>query len=159
MTKKIIIGGFIFALIIFAGVLVLKQNIFQKNKKTGKTIVQTEIRRSKAPGVIGEVLMTKTVDSIGRPLNLTSQFSKNDKEILLVTKLKNPKVGTDIEYVRYLDGKYIDHRSLKIEKVDALYASFSWELKDQFSTHRKGEYKVKLYTNGRAEKIVSYTVS
>ncbi len=107
--------------------------------------------RSKAPGVIIQVVVARGVDP-------ASQFSKTDKAIYLVLTLKNPKVGTKFEYTRYLNGKFLDNGNLTTKKANTNNVSFNWTLKKPGATHLVGNYKVKVYTYGVFEKEVSDTI-
>ena len=72
--------------------------------------------------------------------------------------VNKPKKGTNFEYVRYFDGKYVDHKSLTTLSTNTDYVSFKWTLVNAKSMRLPGDYKVKLYTNGKFEKELSYQV-
>lgn len=115
--------------------------------------------RSKAPGIITEILTSKSVDlKTGQAVNPTSVFLSTDNSIYLVAMLKNAKSGMKIEYVRYLNNKFLDNRSLTVSKSNVNTASFLWSLKKKGSAHLLGNYRVKVYTNGIFEKEITYTV-
>lgn len=117
------------------------------------------VLRSKAPGVITDVVTAKEIDAkSGEAVNPTSVFSQKDTNISLVVSINKSPVGTRFEYVRYLNGKYLDNRSVKTTKAGVKNVSFSWKLKTATSTHLPGTYRVKTYTQGVFEKEVSYTV-
>jgi len=75
-----------------------------------------------------------------------------------VLTLKNPKVGTKFEYVRYLNGKFLDNGNLTMKKANTNNVSFGWTLKKTGATHLVGTYRVKVYTNGVFEKETTYIV-
>ncbi len=128
------------------------------NQNTTPPLVPTK-PRSTAPGIITGAVFAKNIDpKTGAPLSPTSTFSATDKDIYIVATTQNPKVGTKIEYVRYLNNKYLDNRSVKILKPATTYVSFVWSLKNAGSAHPAGVYRVKLYTNGIFEQELSYTV-
>ncbi len=114
--------------------------------------------RSKAPGIINNIATANSVDTKGSAVATSSTFAKTDKSIYLVLTLNNPKLGTKIEYIRYLNGKYLDSGANKILKPNVANTSFIWSLKKPGATHLVGAYKVKVYTNGIFEKETSYTV-
>jgi hypothetical protein len=116
--------------------------------------------RSKAPGIIISIVTAKGIDpKTGEAVRPTAIFLTTDKSIYAVTTLQNAKVGTRIEYVRYLNNKFLDNRSITITKLNTNNTSFVWTLKNSTATHPVGEYKVKVYTNGIFEKEISYTVN
>lgn len=88
----------------------------------------------------------------------TTTFSARDPVIYVAIQVNKPVLGTKFEYVRYLNGKLVDHKSLATTRPSVEYVSFSWKLKDAKSKHLAGSYRVKLYTNGNFEKEVSYLV-
>lgn len=134
-----------------------KQNL---NKSSAASNTTKPKPRSKIPGMIVQGVPAKEIDPIsGKPLMPTQQFFANEKIIYLTIALNNPKTGTKIEYVRYLNGKYLDHRSITIEKEKTLYANFNWSLNNPLATHLTGDYKVKLYTNGVFERAVEYKIN
>ncbi len=127
--------------------------------KKGK-VVRISKLRSKAPGVISAVISARDVSAqTGEPKVLSSKFSKKEGEIFVVMKLQEVKPGTKLEYVRYLNNKYLDHKSIEITRANAGYANFSWKLKDPPGIRATGEYFVKVYTNGKLEKTITYSVS
>ncbi len=117
-----------------------------------------KLPRSKAPGVITNVLTASSLDAQGNALTPATTFAKTDKTIYLVLTVNNPKVGTKVEYIRYLNGKLLDSGTTKLVKSNVTNTSFVWSLKKLGATHLVGNYKVKVYTNGIFEKEVSYTV-
>lgn len=127
--------------------------------KKGKVVRVTKLRL-KAPGIISAVISAKDVDtSSGEPKVLSSKFNKKEAEIFIVMRLDGAKAGTRLEYVRYLNDKYLDHRSMEITRENISYANFSWKLIDPPGTRLGGEYFVKVYTNGRLEKTITYSIS
>lgn len=89
---------------------------------------------------------------------ILATFAKTDKNIYLALTLDKPKSGTKIEYIRYLNGKYLDSGANKILQPNVTNTSFVWSLKKPGAMRLAGIYKVKVYTNGIFEKETSYTV-
>ncbi len=117
------------------------------------------ILRSKAPGIVTQITLTKTIDpKNGSAVNPATIFSKTDPTIYTVVALSNPPVGTKVEYTRYLNGKFLDNRSTSTTKATDKSVLFNWSLKKPGATHLVGSYKVKIYTNGIFEKEISYTI-
>lgn len=162
-TRLYIFVGLGVLLLILIGYLVM-----QKPRSTTQpqpVIVQPTAQptpipaRSKAPGIVINVVMAKGVDpKTGEAINPTTVFLSTDKSIYAVATLLNAKVGTKIEYVRYLNNKFLDNRSITITKLNTNNTSFVWTLKNSTATHPVGQYTVKIYTNGIFEKETSYTV-
>ncbi len=161
--KLYILVGFGVLLIIFIGYLAAQKP--RSATQTPQVIAQPTaqpkptLARSKAPGIIVSVVTAKSIDpKTGEAVNPTAIFLTRDKSIYAVTTLQNAKIGTRIEYVRYLNNKFLDNRSITITKLNTNNTSFVWTLKNSTATHPAGEYKVKVYTNGIFEKEISYTV-
>lgn len=114
--------------------------------------------RSKAPGIILSAIPTRQVDATGGPTDQSQQFSLKQNPLYIVMKLNSPPPGTRLEYVRYLNDKYLDHRSMSIN-APAQYANFQWLLPTPLASHLAGTYLVKLYTNGVFEQRVNFTIS
>lgn len=114
---------------------------------------------SQPTGMILGATTTKSVDpKTGKGGVEVTTFSNKDPIVYVVLQVNKPKKDTKFEYVRYFNGKYVDHKSLGTTKDGVDYVSFSWRLKDSKSKHLAGDYKVKLYTNGNFEKELSYQV-
>ncbi len=161
------IGGVVF-LVLLGGIFLFKNNKSNTDvrpnpsQQVGQpatiTTIQPTKPRSKAPGIIGSVVTTKALDTkTGYALNPTTSFATTDKTIYLVLTVNTSKVGTKFEYVRSLNGKFLDNRSITLIKPVNV-VSFDWRLKKVGATHLPGTYKVKVYTNGVFEKEISYSV-
>lgn len=114
--------------------------------------------RSKTPGVVLGLLTAASLDTKGNPVAPSTVFAATDKSIYLSASLASPKVGTKIEYIRYLNGKYLDNGTLKVTKPSVTHVSFLWNLKKAGAKRSVGSYRVKVYTNGIFEKETSYFV-
>ncbi len=135
--------------------LLTKTNIAKTNSTRA-----SPLPRSKKPGTIKYVVTSKGIDpKTGQEVNPTNTFSANDKQVYLVMGLNSPQVGTKIEYVRYLNGRYIDHKSMEVTKQGTNYADFDWTVNKSVVFYAPGSYKVKTYTNGIFEKNVLFTVN
>lgn len=138
-------------------------------RKSYKTMPQTTTQqptmqpkptlpRSKALGIITNVVTASSLDALGNAVTPTSTFSATTKTIYLAVTLNNAKVGTKVEYVRYLNGKYLDKNALKIIKPNTANTSFVWSLAKPTATHLVGAYRVKVYTNGVFEKETTFVI-
>lgn len=158
------IGGGIIVLLLIGGLFV----VMQKSKTTSfsrQPVVQQPtlspkptLPRSKAPGVITSILTASSLDTQGKAVAPATTFAKTDKNIYLVLTVNKPKIDTKIEYIRYLNGKYLDNGVNKILKPNVTNTSFIWSLKKPGAMYLVGTYKVKVYTNGIFEKETFYTV-
>ncbi len=141
----------------YAGYKSLSTSTQPSNQNTITSITLSP--RSKAPGIVTQVSLSKTLDpKTGLTLNPTTTFSKADPAIYAVVVLNNPPVGTKIEYVRYLNGKLLDNRSVSTSKATDRSIVFNWNLQKPDATRMVGNYRVKIYTNGIFEKETNYTV-
>lgn len=123
-----------------------------------KSIKNTVLPRSKAPGIITAALTAHGYNpKTGSAIKPDKYFSTKDNQIYLLMNVNKPKVGTRIEYVRYLQGKYLDHKSLKMTQPNLKYAYFSWSTKPG-KDHKKGIYRVRVYSNGILEKKINYLI-
>lgn len=160
-TKLYTLMGLGVLVLIFVGYLILqKQNPTTNQQIVKPTAIPTPtLARSKAPGIILSVVNARGIDpKTGEAIDPVTTFLATDKSIYAVTTLQNAKVGTYIEYVRYLNDKFLDNRSVKITKANTNNVSFIWTLKNSTAAHPAGEYRVKVYTNGIFEKEIIYTV-
>lgn len=165
--KWIFIGGII-VLVLFGILYFLKKSsltvpssikVPQITQPVASPSVQPTKPRSKIPGIIVSIVTAKGIDSkTGEAVNPTSIFLTTDKSIYVVATLQNAKVGTRIEYVRYLNNKFLDNRSITVTKQSTNNTSFVWTLKKPGATHPIGNYRIKVYSNGIFEKETSYTV-
>ena len=153
-----------------AGVSFLGYSLYSKNTSTVSPVkqpfkststtkkVSAVPPRSSAPGVVLAALTAHGYNSkTGSAVKPDKYFSPKDKQIYLLMNVNKPKVGTRIEYVRYLQGKYLDHKSLKVTQPNLKYAYFNWSAKTS-KDHKKGIYRVRVYTNGILEKKINYLV-
>lgn len=131
----------------------------QAPKSTSSTVKKVTIPpRSIAPGVILAALTAHGYNpKTGSAIKPDKYFSPKDKQIYLLMNVNKPKIGTRIEYVRYLQGKYLDHRSIKIAQSNWKYAYFGWTNKPG-KDHKKGIYRVRVYSNGVLEKKINYLI-
>lgn len=114
---------------------------------------------TETPENISSIVMAKSInEKTGEAINITSEFSATDKDIILIVAPAGCKTGTRIEYVRYLNYKFLDHGSIKLQNTQSDTVSFIWSLQKKDGYHLKGHYRIKTYINGKFEKEISYIV-
>ncbi len=130
-------------------------------RQTPKTQVVNKpvvVRRSKEPNVIVNATTAKKIDAVtGKVITAARVFFVDDKTIFLALDLNNPSIGTRIDYVRYLNGRYVDHGSVQVTKPQTNNLNFEWTTK-LVGSRLNGTYRVATYTNGVLEKRVTYAV-
>lgn len=132
--------------------------IFRFISNAGDNNVQTVIAPRRVPGIVLNALTAKSIDASGKAVTASSTFTSTDKDLFLVVELNNAKAGTKIAYVRLLNGRRLDQKSVTINNDNTKYINFDWGLKDQSSPRPVGQYRVKIYTNGIYERDVNYSI-
>ena len=105
----------IFAIVLLILIAIVASLIVYKQmrKPQVKTITvkkQVIVRRSKDLGLITRGLTGKAVDvNTGKIVKAARIFSLDDKTVYLQLDLQNAPKGTVIDYIRYKNGKYVDH--------------------------------------------------
>lgn len=127
--------------------------------KTKVVVKQVVYRRSIAVGTIVKATTAKTIDvATGKVIKAARIFSFNDKTVYLALDLNNAAAGTNIDYIRYLNGRYVDHGNVKIFKSATKNLNFSWTNIRSLGSVGDGKWKISTYTNGILEKRVTYLV-
>lgn len=130
----------------------------QKNKQN-PVVKQVLVRRSKTPNIITQATTAKAIDvNTGKVVTAARVFSTSDKTVYLSLDLDKPQVGTRIDYIRYLFGRYVDHGSVKVDRPQTSNLAFSWVVARPLGSRPDGQYKVATYTNGILEKRVTYVI-
>ncbi len=129
-------------------------------KPTQKTALkEVLVRRSKILGVILKAVTAKAIDvKTGKVIQAAGVFSLGDKTIYLALDLNSARFGTYIDYIRYLNGRYVDHGDVKISKDATRSITFNWTNVRPLGSIGDGKWKIATYTNGILEKRVSYLV-
>ncbi len=107
--------------------------------------------------LINDVQFSNQVDSTGKPVAPSSVLGASDSQLHVVSSLNNVVKGTRIEYTRYLDGHFVDNGSLAVLKDGAKYADFSFTA-NSGSSFKPGNYKVKVYANGKYQTTGNYII-
>lgn len=153
----------IFAVLIFILVVAFIIKLYQPTKTPviTKRIVKKEVvqKRSQDLGLISRGLTGKAIDvNTGRIITAARIFSLDDKIIYLELDLSNAPKGTIIDYIRYKEGRYVDHGELVLNKDNLANVLFNWTINSLLSKLRDGKWKIATYTNGILSKRILYQV-
>jgi hypothetical protein len=118
--------------------------------------IPNQPQRSRAQ--ITKLTATYGSTSTGEAAQNISVFSATQEKIMVVAELYAIPPGSKIEYIRYLNDKYLDSKSATITKVRPRYFSFDWTLQDRQKRHATGTYEVKMYLNGTYMRSVTFQV-
>jgi hypothetical protein len=101
---------------------------------------------TKVPRVLS-ASFSRRLDGTGRAIHPTTTFQGGtDQRVYLVVEVKNLAPGAKVSYLRTLDGKYVDAKSIAVRpKVRRVY--FEWSAA-QGRTLSPGQYLVHVYLNG-----------
>lgn len=144
---------------LFAGLVLGVGGVLAYNslnpQPTPQPIVKT-VQPTDRAQITGAAAAT-SIDKDGKAVSPTDTFnSSTDKSIYVVGTLKNVPKGSKVEYVRYLNGKYLDSKVATVGQDGKKYFSFSWTTKTANNAHPDGVYTVKLYLNGDVNETVTY---
>lgn len=157
-SKKFIMT-FVLLILVVIGLVVYKQT----NKPQVKTITvkkQVVVRRSRDLGLITRGLTGKAVDvNTGKIVKAARIFSLDDKTVYLEVDLQNAPKGTVLDYIRYKNGRYVDHGELALAKNDIKNVLFNWTISNLLANLTEGKWKVATYSNGILAKRILYTIS
>ena len=157
-SKKFAIA-LVLIIIVVLGLVVYKQT----HKPQVKTITakkQVVVRRSKDLGLITRGLTGKAVDvNTGKIVKAARIFSLDDKAVYLQLDLQSAPKGTVIDYIRYKNGRYVDHGELTIAKNDIKNVLFNWTISNLLANLTEGKWKVATYSNGILAKRILYEIS
>lgn len=151
---------FIILLVVVVGLVTYKQI---KNAKTQvKTItVNTQVlqKRSKDLGHINRGLTGSAIDvSTGKIVKAARIFTPDDKTVYLELDLNFAPKGTVFDYIRYKEGRYVDHGELVLDKSNTQNILFNWTINNLLANIRDGKWKIVTYDNGILSKRIAYEI-
>lgn len=131
-----------------------------KQQTVKKTVVkQVLVKRSQDKGIIDRALTGKAVDvATGKIVKAARIFSYDDKTVYLELDLLNAPKGTVIDYIRYKEGRYVDHGEVALANSSTKNILFDWTISQVFGARRDGRWKVATYTDGILAKRVAYEI-
>lgn len=127
-------------------------------KNSSSMALLDNTQQSAAPAAsVSAVALGTSLAADGAVSKPTTVFAPNTKNIYAVLSLENATARTQISYIRYYDGKYVDSEVSHPSKDGVEYFHFEWILKDGKSL-KAGNYSLDFYVNGKKAQTVSYTV-
>lgn len=124
-------------------------------KSTSTKIVPKPVTSVKSSVV--SVALGSTITASGLITTPKSTFTPSTQNIYAVLSLKNVTQRTQISYIRYYNGKYVDSKVSHPSKDGVKNFHFQWELTPG-KTRKLGTYTLAFYVNGSKMKTLSYTV-
>ncbi len=152
---------FILLVLLLGGLLAYKQ--FHPGKPQVRTITvnkQVLQKRSMDLGIIQRGLTGKAIDvNTGKIIKAARVFSPNDTTVYLELDFYSAPKGTVIDYIRYKNGRYVDHGEVTLIKANTKNILFNWIINNLLSNSHDGNWRVATYTNGVLSKRISYVVT
>ncbi len=133
--------------------------------KTTSTVPSTATpSKSDTPPSTAPTSASTTTISMGGELNKkgevvkpTTAFSPAIANIYSVLPVKDVTRRTQISYIRYFEGKYVDSRVSHPTKSGIQNFHFQWSLKSG-KTRKAGNYTIVFYVNGKKSQSVEYVI-
>lgn len=151
---------FIALLLLVGGLLIYKQisQLFLRRTVTvNKQVLQ---KRSKDLGYVQRALTGKAIDvNTGKIVKAARIFTMDDKTVYLELDFNAAPKGTVIDYIRYKNGRYVDHGEVTLIKANTKNVLFNWVINNLLSNARAGKWRVATYANGILTKRITYEVS
>jgi uncharacterized protein YxeA len=166
MKKQIIIIATIVLLVIIGG-------MFYFYSKSILPITQAPVQQNVAPttspkttinvvpSFITSVVLSSSISKSTtdvKPINPTTVFSSTTKDIFAVLTLKNATQKTQLSYIRYYEGKYVESNVSHPTKIGTKNFYFQWEL-NAGKTRKIGNYNTVFYVDGIKSLSVNYTIT
>lgn len=133
----------------------------QKQSLTVKKTIfkQALVKRSKDLGVLNRGLTGKAIDvNTGKIIAAARIFTPTDKTVYLELDFNSAPKGLAVDYIRYKDGRYVDHGEVIIPKDNTTNTLFTWTIGSLFANKRDGNWRVATYTNGILAKRINYLI-
>lgn len=101
--------------------------------------------------------MSTGLATSGAALKPNTVFSPTAATLYAVLSLKNATRRTQLSYIRYYEGKYVDSKVSHPSKDGAKYFHFDWAL-NAGKTRKIGNYSLVFYVDGKKAQTVSYSI-
>ena len=148
--------------VILVGGIAIKLLQFQKKPTVKQITVNKQViqRRSADLGLINLALTGKAIDvNTGKIVQAARVFNVGDKTVYLELDVTNPPVGTLIDYIRYKEGKYVDHGEITITSSTTNNVLFNWTINKLLAASRNGKWKIATYANGVLAERINYEIT
>lgn len=112
------------------------------------------------PAVVASITgiqMSTGLSTSGAALKPSSTFSPTTPTLYAVLSLKNAVQHTQLSYIRYYGGKYVDSKVSHPSKDGARYFHFDWAL-NAGKTRKVGNYSLIFYVDGKKARTVNYSI-
>lgn len=111
---------------------------------------------STTPEIAGAALSSAIAED-GSASSTAGSFASTTKNLYAVLSLKNADQDSEISYIRYRNGNYVDSGVSHPSRTGLAYFHFQWSLKDG-KARMPGNYLLVFYIDGKKSKTVNYTV-
>ena len=146
------IGILIIALLVMAGVGYYAYQNYQKAQAPSAAVGSVHVQPA-----VTKLAFASDLAPSGAAQTVSTAFAPNAPAVYAVATVTTVGQKERIEYVRYLDNKFVDNGSMALSKDGSHTATFGWKLKPG-AVHPAGTYKVKVYANGKFIRESTYTV-
>ncbi len=120
-------------------------------------MTKTVVAKPLAVASILGLQMSSGLATSGAALKSVATFSTTVPTIYAVLSLKNATQRTQLSYIRYYNGKYVDSKVSHPSKDGAKYFHFNWVL-NAGQTRNIGNYALVFYVDGKKAQTINYSV-
>lgn len=154
ISKRLLIC--ILVSIIFINIITTIYFVYLDKPNSQNSLIQNISQKDNLKVIV--VLASKSIDLVtGAPKDIQTQFSSKDKFVYVNIELSNNSLdGAKVEYIRFINDKFIDNGQRKLKKDDKTYISFLFETTN--ADRVIGDYKIKIYLNGNYIKDLLFNV-
>jgi len=130
----------------------------QPKPTTTKPTSTTKVIKPIAVASITGIQMSTGLAASGAALNTSTTFSPTAPTLYAVLSLKNATQRTQLSYIRYYNGKYVDSKVSHPSVSGAKYFHFDWKL-NAGQTRNVGNYSLVFYVDGKKAQTVNYSIN
>lgn len=121
------------------------------------TVTKPSTIKPVAVASIVGVQMSTGLTASGAALTPSTTFSQTAPTLYAVLLLKNATQRTQLSYIRYYNGKYVDSKVSHPSVSGAKYFHFDWKL-NAGQTRNAGNYSLVFYVDGKKAQTVNYSI-
>lgn len=121
------------------------------------TPVKTPLGNIGTKAAITKVVIGTTLGTNGAVGGVATTFAPTTKTIYAGLAVKNVTVRTQLSYVRYYNGKYVDSKVSHPSTDGVSNFHFAWSLVPG-QTRKAGTYSITFYVNGKKAQTATYTI-